>query len=101
MANSPLRSRRLIGVLSSGILRGVLIGVVLSLVLLLRRASRPLTTELARVPGTSYFADFLRHPENERVPGVFVFRSESGLLYFNVDYVRDRFFELLAQREDP
>jgi MFS superfamily sulfate permease-like transporter len=90
----------LIGILSSGILRGVLIGVVLSLVLLLRRASRPLATELARVPGTSYFADVLRHPENERIPGVFVFRSESGLLYFNVDYVRDRFFELLEQRDD-
>lgn len=91
----------LIGVLGSGILRGVLIGVVLSLVLLLRRASRPFITELARVPGTAYFADVVRHPENERVPGVFVFRTESSLLYFNVDYVRDRFFELLAQRTDP
>ncbi len=91
----------LIGVLGSGILRGVLIGVVLSLLLLLRRASRPFITELARVPGTSYFADFVRHPENERVPGVLVFRSESSLLYFNVDYVRDQFFALLAQRSDP
>lgn len=91
----------IIGVLGSGILRGVLIGDVLSLLLLLHRASRPFTTELARVPGTSYFADFVRHPENERLPGVFVFRSESSLLYFNVDYVRDRFFELLSQHTDP
>jgi sulfate permease, SulP family len=91
----------LLGVMGSGILRGVLIGVVLSLLLLLRRTSRPFTTELARVPGTSYFADGVRHPENERVSGVFVFRSEGSLLYFNVDYVRDRFFELVAQREDP
>jgi SulP family sulfate permease len=91
----------LIGVLGSGILRGVLIGVVLSLLLLLRRASRPFSTEMARVPGTPYFADFVRHPENERPPGVFVFRSEASLVYFNVDYVRDRFFELLAQRKDP
>ncbi len=91
----------IIGVLGSGILRGVLIGVVLSLLLLLRRASRPPTAELAGVPGTSYFADSVRHPENQRIPGVFVFRSESSLLYFNVDYLRDRFFELLAQRQDP
>jgi len=88
----------LLGVLGSGILRGVLIGVVLSLLLLLRRASRPNTTELGRVPGTSYFADRTRHPENERLPEVFVFRSEGGLLYFNVEHVRDRFFELLKQR---
>ena len=35
------------------------------------------------------------------MPGVFVFRSEGSLLYFNVENVRDRFFELLAQRKDP
>ena len=88
----------LLGVLGSGILRGVLIGAALSLVLLLRRGSRPHTTELGRVQGTDYFADRLRHPENERVPDVFVFRCDGPLLFFNVDYVRDRFVELLAQR---
>jgi len=88
----------ILGVLGSGLLRGVLIGVVMSLLLLLRRASRPRTTELARVPGTDYFADVIRHPENERSPDVFVFRAESALLYFNVEHVRDRFFELLDAR---
>jgi sulfate permease, SulP family len=90
----------LLGVLGSGILRGVLIGSVLSLLLLLRRGSRPHTTELGRVLGTDYFADRVRHPENERIAGVFVFRCEGPLLFFNSDYVRDRFFELLAQREE-
>jgi high affinity sulfate transporter 1 len=90
----------LLGVLGSGLLRGVLIGVVLSLLLLLRRGSRPNTTELGRVPGTEYFADLLRHPKNERDPEVFIFRSEGALLYFNVEYVRDRFFALLNQRGD-
>jgi len=87
----------LFGVLGSGLLRGVLIGVVLSILMLLRRASRPPTTELGRVPGTDYFADRLRNPENERAPGVFVFRASGGLLYFNVDHVRTRFFELLGE----
>lgn len=90
----------MVGVLEAGILRGVLIGVILSLLLLLRRASRPHTTELGRVPGTDYFADRLRHPANLREPSVFVFRTESALLYFNAEYVRDRFFELLEQRGD-
>ena len=48
--------------------------------------------------GTDYFADRARHPENERVADAFVFRCDGPLLFFNVDYVRDRFFELLAQR---
>lgn len=88
----------LLGVLGSGLLRGVLIGAVISLLLLLRRGASPPTTELGRVPGTAYWADALRHPENERLPDVFVFRSEAALLYFNVEHVRDRFFELLAER---
>ena len=90
----------LLGVLFAGLLQGVLIGAILSLVILLRRASRPHTTELGRVPGTDYFADMTRHPENKPVPGVLVFRAASSLLYFNVEHVRDRFTELLAQRSD-
>ena len=85
----------LLGVLGSGLLRGVLIGAVLSILLLLRRASRPPTTELGRVPGSDQFADRIRNPENVREPGVFVFRSSGALLYFNVDHVRERFIELL------
>jgi sulfate permease, SulP family len=88
----------LLGVLGSGLLRGVLIGVAISLLLLLRRAARPRTTELARVGGTDYYADVVRHPENERQPDVFVFRLEASLVYFNAEHVRDRFFELLDTR---
>jgi MFS superfamily sulfate permease-like transporter len=91
----------LLGVLGSGLLIGVLIGASLSLLLLLHRAMKPPTTELGRVPGTSYFADRIRHPVNELIPGVFIFRNSGGILYFNADYIRDRFFELLAQRDDP
>ena len=97
-AEFGIAAASLVGVLGSGLLRGVLIGAVISLLLLLRRASRPRTTELGRVPGTDYFADAVRHPENERQGDVFVFRAESGLFYFNVEHVRDRFFELLHAR---
>jgi high affinity sulfate transporter 1 len=88
----------LLGVLGSGLLRGVLIGAVLSLLLLLRRASRPNVTELGRVPGTGYFADLRRHPENEQLPDVAVLRCEASLLYFNAENVRDRLCELAAAR---
>jgi high affinity sulfate transporter 1 len=90
----------LLGVLGSGLLRGVLIGAALSLLMLLRRASRPATTELGRVPGTDYFADRVRHPENQRPPAAFVFRCSGALLYFNVDHVRERFFALLAEHDE-
>ncbi len=88
----------LVGVLGSGLLNGVLLGVALSIVLLIRRASRPRVIEIGRVPGTSYFADVERHPENERVPDVLVVRTEGALVYFNVDHVRDRVLALLHAR---
>ena len=91
----------LLGVLGSGLLNGVMLGVVISLLLLLRRASRPRVIELGRVPGTTYFADLTRHPENERVADVLVVRSEGALLYFNIDHVRDRLSTLISSHAVP
>ncbi len=77
----------LLGVLGSGLLRGVMIGAVISLVQLLRTASRPHVAFLGRIPGSHRFSDRQRHPDNELIPGVLIFRPESGLVYFNVDQV--------------
>jgi high affinity sulfate transporter 1 len=79
----------IIGVLSSGLLRGVMIGAVISLVQLLRRASHPHVAFLGRIPGTRRFSDRERHPDNELIPGVLIFRPESSLIYFNVDHIRE------------
>lgn len=79
----------IIGVLGQGLLRGVMIGAIISLVLLIRRASRPHVAFLGRIPGTQRFSDHARHPDNELIPGVMIFRPESGLMYFNMDHVRD------------
>jgi len=77
----------LLGVLTSGLLRGVLIGAIISLAQLLRAASRPHVAFLGRIPGTRRFSDRERHPDNELIPGVLIFRPESALVYFNVDHV--------------
>jgi high affinity sulfate transporter 1 len=90
-----------LGVLGSGLLNGVLLGVALSIFLLLGRASRPRVIELGRVPNTSFFADLIRHPENERVADVLVVRTEGSLVYFNVDHVRDRISALVNEQSAP
>src|SRR5215467_9441730 len=79
----------LLGVLGSGLLRGVLIGALISLVQLLRRGSRPHVAFLGRISGTRRFSDMERNPSNEPVPGVLIFRVESSIFYFNVDHVRE------------
>ena len=91
----------LLGVLGSGILRGVLIGAVVSLFLLLRRGARPRVAFLGRIPGMQRFSDMERNPENERVPGALLVRVEASLLYFNVESVREALDAGLRAAPEP
>jgi MFS superfamily sulfate permease-like transporter len=77
------------GVLTFGLLRGVMIGAAISLVQLVRASSHPHVALLGRIPGTRRFSDRDRHVDNELIPNVMIFRPESGLVYFNVDNVYD------------
>ena len=79
----------LAGVLTFGLLKGVLVGAVISLVLLVRRASRPHVSFLGRIPGSRRYSDLDRHPDNEPTPGLLIFRSEASIIYFNAEHVRD------------
>ena len=90
----------LIGVLGSGLLRGVLIGAVISLVQLLRRGAHPHVAQLGRIPGTNRFSDRERNPENQTVPGAIIFRVEGSLLYFNVEYIHDSVLEHVNKTPD-
>lgn len=91
----------LLGVLGSGLLRGVMIGAVISLVQLIRRAARPHVAFLGRIPGTRRFSDRERHPDNELIPDVLIFRPEAGLVYFNVDHVRDTILDCVHAQTTP
>jgi sulfate permease, SulP family len=91
----------ILGVLGSGLLRGVMIGAIISLVQLLRTASRPHVAFLGRIPGTRRFSDRQRHPDNELIPGVLIFRPESGLAYFNVDNVCESILKHVRAESPP
>src|SRR3954463_4246407 len=77
----------LVGVLALGILHGILLAALASVLLMLMRVSNPHVAFLGRVPGTNSYSDIKRHPENEPLPGVVVFRPEASLIYVNADTV--------------
>jgi MFS superfamily sulfate permease-like transporter len=79
----------LAGVLLLGILDGILLAALASILLLLVRASRLHVAFLGRIPGTSHYSDLDRHPENEPLPGVIVFRPEASLIYANAESVME------------
>jgi MFS superfamily sulfate permease-like transporter len=88
------------GVIFFGILDGVVLAAVSSVVLILRAVSNPHIAILGRVPGTRRYTDTGRHPDNELIPGVFLFRVEASLLYFNVDNIRKRLSEEIFSSEE-
>lgn len=88
-----------LGVLVSGLLRGIFIGVIISLILLLKRAAKPNIVQLGRIPDTNHFLDIKQHKDLESIPDTLIFSIESGLLYFNIDYVRDTLSEMIDKQQ--
>jgi MFS superfamily sulfate permease-like transporter len=61
--------------------------------MLLARASQPHVAFLGRIPGTNSYSDIARHPENEPLRGLIVFRPEASLLYVNADSILESVLE--------
>jgi sulfate permease, SulP family len=90
----------LISVIVFGILQGVLIAALFSLILIIRNVSSPHVAFLGRIPGTNRYTDIKRHPDNELLPGILLFRVESPLVYFNVATVYNTIWaKILASGE--
>jgi sulfate permease, SulP family len=80
----------IVGVLMFGILKGVMISVIMSLILLIRRTSRPEVALLGRIGLTNNFSDTVRHPDNIIIPGILILRIESSILYFNTEAILEK-----------
>ncbi|MDH3683242.1 MAG: SulP family inorganic anion transporter, partial [Acidimicrobiia bacterium] len=90
----------ILGVLSAGVLAGVIIGVVLSLGWLVYIAVNPRMPVLGRRPGTQVFRSLDNYPDGESYPGLLVLRFDAGLFFATSDALEDRLREL-AQDADP
>jgi len=88
-------------VLLLGILQGILLAALASILLLLARTSRPHVAFLGRIPGTNSYSDVDRHPENEPLPGVIVFRPEASLIYVNAESVMEAVLNRLHASSPP
>ena len=86
------------GVLSAGVLAGVVIGVVLSLAWLIYVATRPPMQLLGREPGTQVFRDLDENPGDETFPGLVVLRLDSGLFFATSQALEDRIRDLAQER---
>ncbi len=88
----------LLGVMTFGILQGVVIGVVLSLVGLVMVTSKTRIPELGRKPGTHAFVDRKHHADAETVPGLVILRFDGGIFYVNAGLLEDRLRNIKVER---
>lgn len=86
-----------ISVLAFGLLQGVMIGALASLILIIKFVSSPHVAILGRIPGTERYTDIKRHPDNQVTPGILLFRVESPLVYFNVNYVYSHIWPIIVK----
>ncbi|HEX6461299.1 MAG TPA: sulfate permease [Thermoleophilaceae bacterium] len=85
----------IVGVLSAGVLAGVVIGVALSLIWLIYVATRPGIPLLGREPGTQVFRDLHENPDDETFPGITVLRLDGGLFFATAEALEDRVRSLI------
>ena len=91
----------LVGVLSIGILAGVLIAVLLALLVVISRISRPHDAVLGMVEGVDGYQDIEAYTNSETEPGLIVYRFDAPLFFANADYFLSRVQELIATAEYP
>lgn len=85
----------LLGVVTFGVLAGVVIGVLLSLVWLLKVVTSPTISLLGLVSGTHVFRDLESYPEDVQLPGVVAIRLEGALFFVTADALEDRVHTLI------
>ena len=91
----------IVGVLSAGVLAGVVIGVVLSLGWLVYVATSPPMPLLGRESGTQVFRDLDENRGDETFPGIVVLGIDSGLFFATAQALDDRIRALAEQGPDP
>jgi high affinity sulfate transporter 1 len=80
----------IVGVLSAGVLTGVVIGVALSLLWLVYVATQPPMPLLGRQTGTQVFRELDENPGDETFPGITVVRLDGGLFFATAEALEDR-----------
>ncbi len=90
-----------IGVLSIGVLAGILVAVLLALVIVISKISRPHDAVLGSVEGIDGYQDIEEYANSETRPGLIVYRFDAPLFFANADYFLTQVQELIDAAEPP
>jgi sulfate permease, SulP family len=88
----------ILGVLSAGVLAGVVIGIVLSLGWLIHVATKPPMPLLGREHDTQVFRDIQENPDDESIEGIAVLRLDGGLFFATAEALENRIRALVDDK---
>ena len=91
----------IIGVISAGILLGLLIAVFLSLLIVLYRSSQPHLAILGKIPGHDAFGDIEENPEASQIPGLLILRPDAPLFFANANIFHSQVRNLVKNSPTP
>jgi len=91
----------LLGVITVGVLPGVVVAVGVAIAQLLMRESWPHDAVLGRIPGTNDYYDKTTHPAAETFPGLVIYRFDASLVFFNADYFKTRARTVVQEAPAP
>ncbi len=91
----------LLGVVTLGVLPGVVIAIGCAMLLLLYRTASPHDAVLGRVAETGEFHDLARAIGAQPIPGLVLYRLDAPLLFINADHFKTRVREVVAAAPTP
>ena len=92
----------MLGVMTVGVLAGVLLALALSILRLLMLASKPHDAVLGVAPDKEHFVNLAIDETGKPIPGVVIYRFDSALVFFNSEYFANRVRKVVhAAKEKP
>jgi len=89
-----------IGVITIGVLNGILIALVLTIIQLINKTSHPPEHEIVFDPESGLF--HYLNPENKSLlkDDILFYRFNSSMLFYNSDYFRENLFKRISERKE-
>ena len=90
-----------IGVLTIGVLPGVVLAISLALIHVLQKIYQPKDAILGVIPEMDGYNDIALSPDSKTIPGIIIYRIGGPLLFFNAEFFKSRIHELVDSADIP
>lgn len=89
-----------LGVISIGVLQGILVAIIFAIVQLLKRASYPNDAILGQIEDKEGFHNIATSNQTQTIAGLIMYRFEASLLFFNANFFKARVLSIVNDNSE-